>query len=54
MKLLHIDRRSGRGRAAARAENLGRAALELRLPGRHLVRVNVKLFGDLRYRPIRP
>src|SRR5262245_29951764 len=51
MQRLHVDcRRLGRARAGA--ENLRSPAFELRLPRRHLVRMDVELIRDLRDRPL--
>ena len=52
MKLFHVDGGRCRCRPVAAVENIRRAAFELRLPRRHLVRVNVELLGDLRNRPL--
>ncbi len=55
LRLPRDDRRAppahvrGRGSiAAARTENIGRTALELRFPGRDLIGVHVELLGQLR------
>jgi hypothetical protein len=48
---LHIDRGRG-GRHAPRAENPGSAALQLGLPGRDLIGVDIKVLGQLGYRPV--
>lgn len=51
MQRLHID--CGRGRRPAPwSENPGSIALKLRFPRRNLIGVNVKMLGQLGYRPI--
>src|SRR2546423_8630762 len=50
MQRLHIDGRRGR-RGAARSKNSGSAPLQLRLPRRNLIGVDVELLGKLSYRP---
>jgi len=51
MQRLHIDRRRGR-RSAVRSKNSGSAILQLRLPRRDLIGVDVELLGKLSYRPV--
>jgi len=53
MQRLHIDRRRGR-RSAVRSKNSGSATLQLRLPRRDLIGVDVELLGKLSYRPVAP
>jgi len=52
VRRLHVHGRSSRRRAVAVVEHIRGAAFELRLPRRHLVRMNVELPGDLSDRPI--
>src|SRR6266404_4597669 len=51
MQRLHIDRRRGR-RSVARSKNSGSAPLQLRLPRRNLIGLDVELLGKLSYRPV--
>jgi len=51
MQRLHVDGRRG-GCHASRSENLGSSALELRLPRRNLIGMDVKLLGQLSYRSV--
>src|SRR5882672_2610585 len=48
---LHIDHRRGR-RRAPRSKNSGSATLQLGLPRRNLIGVNIKVLGQLSYRPV--
>jgi hypothetical protein len=45
---LHIDRRLGRPAAVPWAEHIGSTALELRLPRRDLIGMNIELLRKLR------
>jgi hypothetical protein len=52
MERLHVDGRQRRSVAAAGTENIGGAALQLRLPSRDLIGMNVELFRQLSQRSI--
>lgn len=51
MQRLYVDGGSGRHHAL-RAENPGSAALQLGLPGRDLIGVDVEVLGQLSYRSV--
>src|SRR6202048_1205166 len=51
MQRLHIDGRRGR-RHAPRSENSGSSPLQLRLPCRNLIGVDVEMLRQLSYRPV--